>query len=314
MKQLLLVAPERFGMMEAILLGLKKYTVYEIDFLDLQTPTFRYKNFSQRVHNFFLKKFKKTNLKKTYHEKIIGIDIEQLREHYDTILIIRPDMIEDHNLNLLRNKTNFFVAYYWDSVEFFPRKIIIKDWFDRVYSFDPEDCKKYGYTFLSNFYFYENKTAAILYQVYNLSTYDRRHSVLEKIAEKLEALNVSFCFKAYREKHFESKYTRQVFTLMNYTEMLEEIAAAEILLDLHKANQTGLTFRPFEAMGLNKKLITTNKNIKDYDFFDEQNILIIDEQNPVIPASFFEKPYTELPPAIKEKYHLKNWINILLTR
>jgi hypothetical protein len=81
------------------------------------------------------------------------------------------------------------------------------------------------------------------------------------------------------------------------------------LLDIHRDNQSGLSFRVFECMGLHKKLITTNFNVKEYDFYNENNILVIDANNPVIDADFFEKPYEEIPTEILEKYKLSGWVN-----
>ncbi|MFI8377987.1 hypothetical protein [Leeuwenhoekiella sp. NPDC079379] len=46
----------------------------------------------------------------------------------------------------------------------------------------------------------------------------------------------------------------------------------DILLDVQKGNQEGLTFRIFEALALKKKLIITNKSIVDYYFYDPQNL------------------------------------------
>ena len=41
-----------------------------------------------------------------------------------------------------------------------------------------------------------------------------------------------------------------------------------IILDIAHPHQKGLSFRPYEAMGLRKKLITTNKDITNYDFYN----------------------------------------------
>ncbi|WP_228731997.1 MULTISPECIES: hypothetical protein [Pseudomonas] len=42
--------------------------------------------------------------------------------------------------------------------------------------------------------------------------------------------------------------------------------------------QAGLSFRFFEAMTSRKKVITTNKSVVDYDFYNPANILVIDEK------------------------------------
>ena len=79
--------------------------------------------------------------------------------------------------------------------------------------------------------------------------------------------------------------------------------------------QDGLTFRVFEAIGYHKKLITTNKDIKTYDFYNSNNIYVIDDvKNISIPLSFFETDYEEIPKQIVEKYMLKNWVTTILDK
>ena len=79
-------------------------------------------------------------------------------------------------------------------------------------------------------------------------------------------------------------------------------------MDINHPLQYGLTSRCIEALGANRKLITTNENIKDYDFFNESNIRIIDRKNPIINADFFISDYIKPKKEIYEKYSLKNWL------
>jgi predicted alternative tryptophan synthase beta-subunit len=65
-------------------------------------------------------------------------------------------------------------------------------------------------------------------------------------------------------------------------------------------------------MGLHKKLITTNSDIKNYDFYDENNILIIDTKKPVIPIEFIKKPYIQIPEEIISQYKVSDWANYFL--
>lgn len=69
--------------------------------------------------------------------------------------------------------------------------------------------------------------------------------------------------------------------------------------------------RTIETHGMRKKLITTNQNIKNYDFYDENNILIVDRKNPVIPYAFVESKYKMLPENIYDKYSLTYWIKTI---
>ena len=83
---------------------------------------------------------------------------------------------------------------------------------------------------------------------------------------------------------------------------------AEILVDLVRQNQTGLSFRFFEAMALHKKVITNNQTIKQYDFYNENNILLIDNENIIIPDTFLNSKYQPLPEELYKKYTVENWI------
>lgn len=71
----------------------------------------------------------------------------------------------------------------------------------------------------------------------------------------------------------------------------------------------GLTMRTFETLGASKKLVTTNAQVRDYDFFDPSNILVIDRKLPPrIPDSFLETAYVPARADIYAKYSLQGWI------
>ena len=87
------------------------------------------------------------------------------------------------------------------------------------------------------------------------------------------------------------------------------IKQAACMLDLGVIDKhRGLTFRVFEALGYHKKIITNNSEIATYDFYNPQNILIIDGQNISIPNDFLNSPYAPIPELILKKYRLSNWV------
>ena len=59
---------------------------------------------------------------------------------------------------------------------------------------------------------------------------------------------------------------------INGEEMNQLFLNSRCILDSPQAGQLGLTIRVLEALGAKKKLITTNKDIKNYDFYKEENI------------------------------------------
>ena len=79
------------------------------------------------------------------------------------------------------------------------------------------------------------------------------------------------------------------------------------VLDSAQDGQLGLTIRVLEALGAKKKLITTNKDVVNYDFYKPENIYVykgkIDLDN-----VFFKSEYKDVERAVYEKYSLRSWL------
>ena len=58
-------------------------------------------------------------------------------------------------------------------------------------------------------------------------------------------------------------------------------------LDVTNPGQMGLALRPFEALGQNKKLITTNGNISDYEFYHLSNVMAVEAGKVLLKMEFF---------------------------
>ena len=97
-------------------------------------------------------------------------------------------------------------------------------------------------------------------------------------------------------------------------QMMEVFEKSKCVLDSPQAGQTGLTIRTLECLGAKKKMVTSNADIKYYDFYDETNILIFEAERPVDTNSpFFTAPYKDLPEDLYEKYSLRNWLKTILS-
>ena len=87
------------------------------------------------------------------------------------------------------------------------------------------------------------------------------------------------------------------------------LADSDIIFDLVRFNQTGLTQRIFDALFLEKKIITTSSVIKNYDFYNEDNILILDINTTIDDIEKFrKKKYIRVDKKIVENYSIKNWV------
>ncbi|WP_353140527.1 hypothetical protein, partial [Pseudopedobacter sp.] len=90
------------------------------------------------------------------------------------------------------------------------------------------------------------------------------------------------------------------------------VLSSSLLIDVQIQSQSGLSFRIFESIGYDKKIITTNKDVANYEFYDPNNILIWNNQSAQECLAFYRSPYRPLPKEVKEKYALDNWIKFVL--
>jgi hypothetical protein len=315
MPSILLIAPDASNIYQVILEGFQTFTPeVESEVMLLTTPSYRYKNKSEKIRNFLSKVFLNRNIKEVHHNQIIEKRLANLRDKYDLIFIIRPDLLNNNILSSLKSKTSNFIAYYWDSMVFFQRKKQILFFFDKVYSFDNQDCKENGFELLTNFYYYEPEPVEPDKMVFCISHLEkRRFQLFNEMGKFLEENQITFRFLTKQSKNkLKSPYIEYLEETIPYAEMLQLLNHYGVILDITKPLQNGLSFRIFESMGMNKKIITNNSSVMEYDFYNPNNILVVDFDNLSIPKTFFETSFEPIDETIKQKYHLKSFVKTIV--
>lgn len=316
MHNILVIAPTTANIYKVIVDGFKNYEP-EIDteFMSNTFPRYQYKSKWEKVGNFLSKVFLNRNIKDMYYRKILEKRFAILKDRYDLIFIIRPDHFTNKELVFLKSKTSKLIAYYWDTMSFYPRKKKIIHLFDKVYSFDIHDCKKYGFERLTNFYYYEPATVGIDKTVFCISHIEKkRYPFFNQMGKFLDENNITYRFLTKQSKEkLKSPYIEYLKESIPYSDMLKLLNHYEIILDIAKPNQHGLSFRIFEALGMNKKMITNNRSVMEYDFYNPNNILVIDFDHLVIPKLFFEIPFQLVDETIKKQYHLQSFVKTVIS-
>lgn len=82
-----------------------------------------------------------------------------------------------------------------------------------------------------------------------------------------------------------------IFKKLSYKQYLELSLSSKIILDLAHPQQSGLTMRTIEAIGMNKKILTNNKDIANYPFLPKENYSTFDDRNILIDYSFFNRNF-----------------------
>lgn len=235
----------------------------------------------------------------------------------DTIVLINPNEFSIWTIRKARRKTTKLHAVFLDSLQraYIPPTYL--RYFDKVFSFDLEDCQNNpdlihqpNFIHTSPTDIREEYDASVV-----MSQSFERELFLQAIEDKLRAQGLHrFKYHILRINNnppilSPNHYVEQKLTWEENTSLS---AKSKILIDIVRDQQTGLSFRVFEALGLQKKLITNNPWVKHYDFYDEDNILVIDPNDIRIPESFLTKPYKPIPPQILAQYHISTWIKNIL--
>lgn len=297
---------------------------YQVEVFDIFSSKYgnarKIKNPFLRLYNDkYLKKYKNINLKDEREGKVIIEDLEKLEKEYDIFLKIGCVYLAENVLKYLKNRIPDLISHHWDSSIKIDRCNfnLEKKYFDKISSFDKGDVVNYQLDYLPNFYFRNNlRKEKIEYDIYSLmgKTEEKREKLLYEIIKICNLNNIKTEFILYDPKILEEK--KDTITLINkavpFTKMLEDQNKSKAILELCHSLNRGYTFRTFDCIGMKKKLITNNKEIINEDFYNPNNILVIDEDNIDIPKEFIDSPYEELPKEIYEKYSLENWIKQLL--
>ena len=285
---------------------------------------FKYPDFKSRVKNFFNKTFfKDTSIKKQLkfqaNEKQIRSELSRLENKADFVLIIRPDIYPLKFIEEIKTKAGLLIGYQWDGLERFPDIKHYIGKFDRFFVFDPKDVGKNTFP-LTNFYLDNNygadKTAEK--EVFFVGSYlKERFEPLKNLALKLKALNFEpkFYIRTAKKKIIEENKGLPIIffkNLMSYEENQSNFKKAGVVLDLVSSVHNGLSFRVFEAIGNDKKLITNNLEVKKYDFYHPDNFYVWEDENFEGLEDFLKKPYVMPSKELKERYSFSNWIRYVL--
>jgi hypothetical protein len=120
--------------------------------------------------------------------------------------------------------------------------------------------------------------------------------------------------RVFAPAFWRARRSEFIFKPLAKSEILALIARARIVVDVERPVQAGLTMRTMEMLGAGRKLITTNPQVLQADFFEPSNIAVIDRLRPDLPAAFVTAPYVPQPAERLRRYSLSGWLDDVLAR
>jgi hypothetical protein len=313
-KRILIISPKFFGYENRIIKRLNELGAEAIWIDD-------------RIDNSVLSKLIMRYFPLLYKNKVNAYYKRMIKSEFDIILAISPESLSRKFFFRLKKKTKASKAilYLWDSISNKKRAKPIINCFDKCLTFDPDDAKKYNFIFRPLFFSNGVSSETKKENKYDIIFIGTGHSdrvqIIELLRQQCNALELSSFFYLFLHNKWIfyfykliKRYLKNIgkkyfyYKPMSYEEYTEITDRANVIVDLEHPKQRGLTMRTFEVLGKEKKLLTTNNTIKEYDFYNETNICVLDRKISVIDKNFFKTKYKKISKQLYYKYSIDGWL------
>ena len=198
--------------------------------------------------------------------------------HKDDILVFSNISVSNYPVSMLKRlkrKNIRIVLFFLDSIS---NNIWAKEAynytkyidFDLVYSFDKGDAERNGFIHFFTPYsrLCTRKADNLIYDAFFVGGDMGRYQILSDIKMKFPNINIFVnMINITNEQREKAHFQRN--TPMSYESIIDTIQASNCILDIVAyKDQKGLSLRPYEAVVYNKKLLTNNRSILDFPFYN----------------------------------------------
>lgn len=310
-----------------VMVGRLEQLGFEVIDISYDDDVFKYRNIWDRFVNLIRKtifndKGYKNRLKFKSLGKSVLKKLAKIEGKTDYCLLIRADIYPKEVIEEIVSKSTKAIAYQWDGVERYPAIKPLVGLFDRFYVFDKKDAGSDNSNYLSttNFYFghlYDKTKKPLSKTFFFIGSFMKSRWEEIQATSKLilQNLGIPKFVLFTKDKNVLNQYVHEgiefVDTPINYEEMIKLSLEHEVLVDFLTNVHTGLSFRVFEAIGYQRKLVTNNTDVRNYDFYHCNNIYILGEETRSL-SDFIREPYHKIDDKILVQYDFDNWIKNML--
>lgn len=239
--------------------------------------------------------------------------------NFDTVLVVKGDSLDvgffDHLRHAHPNAT--FILYQWDSINLVRNFAELRTRFDRCLTFDRLDASADKTLIFRPLFFsrsVETPSKARRGLIFVGSLHSRRLKVARQIKAhaKAKGIPVRIYIRVGLFNYIRLLITADLrdihFRPLPYETYVAWTEDSEAVLDFPHPLQTGLTMRTVEAIGLGKKIITSNKDIVNYPFYDPKFICVVDDEDAVIPEGFLNNSPLSYDAETLAHFSLRQWL------
>lgn len=249
---------------------------------------------------------------------------------YDVVLVIVGHSLDVESFLELRKrqKEAEFILYLWDDVKRVKTYEALKHTFDRIITFDRKDAIQYNLEFRPLFYVDdyvyngENKQYDLCFIG---SIHSNRKAMIKEVirssfGDKCDAFIYLYTgwYTTMRNRFRKKSDPEYIspeylsYRKLSFAKSAQAVRHSKVVLDIQHPTQFGLTMRTIESLAAHTKIATTNQEVKEYDFYNEDNILIIDREHPVIDSEWLKIPWRSVESELIERYSIAGWAKDVL--
>jgi hypothetical protein len=343
--RILLIMPVFYGVETNVKLTLEKLG-YEVVWIENKNLTFDYHGTKAKLkilRRIFFSLFSpQSNYLKVQFKKIGDI-------RFDVLFAINGHVICPFLFKELRkqNPSVKSILFLWDSFSMYRWTKEIS-YFDKVFTFDPTDSKKYDIEYKPNFYLKNGKLSGTSekYDLFFTGKFSQdRYLIVDQIVNYLNNTDTRYFIRLWPSYKilFHNKFFYLIFkksplktkwlsnyvinyeviegnlvrnflirNCLSYEESQQKLLSSNVILDLPNREQSGFTHRIIEALANGKKILTTNRNIEKESFYSSEQIRFIGEQNPEIDLKWIKEKTTFPVSDYFDELEISLWLNSIL--
>lgn len=322
-KKILFFCVQSFNLEKDIVKQLEKHGAL-VTYFDERPANNNFTKGMIRINRNFLQK----KINKYYKNILKSIK----NEKFDYLFVNRGEVVQKSFLQkfIQLQPSCKRIFYTWDSFGNHSHGLSILEYFHKKFTFDKKDAEKYKIGFRPLYFtdkyrqIYNSTTPKTTDLLFLGTAHSDRYIISNQIADWCTSNDfvpfnyyymqgrLVYYYKKYFDASFKSfDYKKLSFKSLTIEEIIQYYDRCNVVLDISHPGQSGLTMRTFETIGAGKKLITTNMSIRDYPFYNQKNVFLIDRNNIKLDKNFFNNNYEPLPDELYEKCSIDGWIQDL---
>ena len=345
-KNVLLLAPKVANLYLEIIAELERqgYLVDYYEYRSFKLDPYYIKGYVKYGRMFTSKTISSIRMKREWESVLASA---QYNKSYDYLFVVDGYSLHPCLFNTLkqRNPGIKCVNYLFDSTYSNYEFNVHFPFFDKVATFDIKDSKKFNINLLP-IYWIDDQDADCEQDLKFFgmgSDIGCRYALFSKLEEYSKTHGYDSFIKIYLDRQdnmrkYKFKYrivealsSKSVMTppehfsapivtheSMSTSYYRKMIRRSEIIIDSNAPHQDGLTARFMWALGAEKKIVTTNAAVKEYDFYTPEQIYVVDDIETFTDSpdfeSFVNSDYrmSDEIRTLVQRYRIDNWISWLL--